>query len=87
MKEWKICTFEEVLDEIPLSREAWTRLSDLPEAEYAAAVRKELKWPEGFLEKLRGKPLEEQMTYYRVVETVCRSKTARGALIRRPNRE
>lgn len=80
MKEYKIFTFEEVKDYIWLSREAWSRVRSAPKEEYVQALRREFTWPEGFLEQLKGKPLEEQMRCYRIVETEHHSRTAYGEI-------
>ncbi len=78
MKEYKIFTFEEILDEVRLTQEAWARVKSAPEGEYAQAVLREITWPEGFLEQLKGKELSEQMSYYRIVEEEHYSRTAYG---------
>lgn len=82
MAEYKIFTFEEAADRVGLSEEAHRRVRDrLKEGDSLAdAVRRECSWPEGFLEQLKGRPLEEQMEYYRIVETECRSRTAYGEI-------
>lgn len=80
MKEFKILSFEEVKDYIWMTRDAWTRVRSAPEEEYLDALRREFTWPEGFLEKLRTMPLEEQMACYRVVETRTHSRTAYGEI-------
>lgn len=80
MKEYKIFTFEEIADRVGLTEDAHSRVREhlrngIPMAE---AVRMECSWPEGFLEHLKGKPLEEQMACYRIVETTYHSRTAYG---------
>lgn len=80
MKEYKILTFEEVKDYIWLSREAWDRVRSAPKEEYIQALRREFTWPEGFLEQMKGKSLEEQMRCYRIVETAHHSRTAYGEI-------
>ena len=80
MKEYKTYTFEQIADCVGLSEEAHSRVrARLKEGvPLAEAVRAELTWPEGFLEYLKGKTLEEQMACYRIVETSCHSSTAYG---------
>lgn len=78
MKEYKIFSFDDIVDVIGLSQEAWERVRSAPREEYKEAIRRELKWPEGFLDHLKGKPLQEQMEYYRIVEETCHSRTAYG---------
>ena len=82
MKEYKIFTFEEVADRIGLTEEAHRRVRERKSAgmSEAEAVRAECSWPEGFLEHLKGKTIEEQMAYYRIVETTCQSRTAYGEI-------
>ena len=80
MKEFKILSFEEVKDYIWLTRDAWDRVRSASKEEYLDALRREFTWPEGFLEKLRTMPLEEQMRCYRVVETRSHSRTAYGEI-------
>ena len=80
MKEYKIFTFEEMFDKLGMPEEFWLRVLKLPKAEQIEAARKEITWPEGFLEKLKGKSLEEQMKYYRIVEKEYHSRTAYGEI-------
>lgn len=82
MKEYKIFTFAEVADCVGLSEEAHRRVRERKHAGMteAEAVRAECSWPEGFLEQLKGKTIEEQMAYYRIVETTCQSSTAYGEI-------
>ena len=80
MREYKILSFEDTVDHFGVSREVWLKIRNLPREEYIQAVRETLTWPEGFLEQLKGMPLEEQMSHYRIVETVCRSRTAYGEI-------
>ena len=80
MKDLKILTFEEVFETLGMSRDFWSRTAAMTTKECMAEARKELHWPEGFLEMLKGKPLEEQMEYYRVVEETYRSRTAYGEI-------
>lgn len=78
--EYKTYAFEQIIDDVRLSQEAWDRVKSAPKEEYIEAVRRELTWPEGFLEKLRGKSLEEQMKYYCIVEEEYHSRTAYGEI-------
>ncbi len=80
MKEYKIVTFEESIKYVRLTREAWDRVKAVPKEEYSDAVRREFSWPEGFLDSLRGKTIQEQMQCYRIVEEVFRTKTAYGEI-------
>jgi len=80
MKDYKIFTFAESVDDMWLSREAWDRVRAVPREERVEAMRREYTWPEGFLEKLRGKTLEEQMACYRIVEEEHYSRTAYGEI-------
>ncbi len=80
MKEYKIFTFEEVKDYIWLNEEGWRRVKNAPADQRVQVMRQEFTWPEGFLEKLKNKPLEEQMGYYRIVETEHYSRTAYGEI-------
>lgn len=80
MKDYKIFTFDEIVDSVGLREEEWERVRSVPYEQRNAAIRRELTWPEGFLEKLKGKPLEEQMRYYRIVEEEYRSRTAYGEI-------
>lgn len=78
MKAFKIFTFEEVKEYVWMSRDAWSRVRSAPKEEYVQAMRREFSWPDGFLEQLQGKSLEEQMGYYRIVEEAHYSRTAYG---------
>lgn len=80
MKEYKIVSFEEVKDCIWLSAEGWARVRAVSEEERLDALRREFTWPEGFLAQLKGKSLEEQMQYYRIVEETHHSRTAYGEI-------
>lgn len=80
MEELRIVTFEEVFESLGMPGDFWRSVSGLSKEEQIKAARKALTWPEGFLEKLNGKPLEEQMEYYRVVTTSCYSRTAYGEI-------
>lgn len=80
MKEYKIFSFDEIVDQIPLSDEEWNRVRSVPYEERSEAIRREQHWPEGFLEQFKGKTLEEQMGYYRIVESRCYSSTAYGEI-------
>lgn len=82
MKEYKILSFEEVKDYIWLTRDAWSRVRSAPKEEYIQALRREFTWPEGFLDQLQGKSLEEQMRCYRIVETSYHSRIAYGEITR-----
>lgn len=82
MKEYKLFTLEEVKDYVWLSEEGWRRVRNAPEDERVQVMRREFSWPEGFLEQLKNKPLEEQMGYYRIVETAHYSRTAYGEITR-----
>ena len=80
MKEYKTFTFEEIADMVGLSEDAHSRVRERLRAGtgLAEAVRMECFWPNGFLEYLKGKSLEERMDCYRIVETECHSRTAYG---------
>lgn len=80
MKEYKIFTFEEMFEHLGMPSEFWRRTRDLSKEECMEEARRELTWPEGFLEKLKGKPLEEQMKYYRIVSHEYYSRTAYGEI-------
>lgn len=80
MEQLKICSFAECPDVIGLTREAWTRVRSFPAEEREAAMHREFTWPEGFLEHLKGKTLEEQMACYRIVEDHHYSRTAYGEI-------
>ena len=86
MKEYQKFSFEEILEAVRLSREGWRRVYSAPKEEYCEAVRREFSWPEGFLEALKGKSLEEQMGYYRIVKEEYHSRTAYGE-VTKENRE
>ena len=77
---YKTYTLEQVIDDIRLPRESWDRLKNVPKEEYTQAVKRELTWPEGFLDKLRGKRIEEQMKYYCIVEEEYTSRTSYGEI-------
>ncbi len=74
----KIERLDDVLDSVRLPREAWKRVDAADDRK--SAILKELSWPEGFLESLAGKPLEEQMQAYRIVEDEVHSRTAYGEI-------
>ncbi|MBP3372576.1 MAG: hypothetical protein J6L88_08645 [Clostridia bacterium] len=76
MKDIKIVSYEDIKDNIRLTSEAWSRVYAVEDRD--AALRAELYWPEGFLDSLRGKSLEQQMACYRIVEEEHRSRTAYG---------
>ncbi len=40
----------------------------------------EIKFPEGFKEKLIGKPIEEQMELYRISESICFTNLSYGEI-------
>lgn len=80
MNDLTILTFEEVFETLGMSMDFWNRVAGLSKKEQIQEARRELTWPEGFLEMLKGKPLEEQMEYYRVVEESYHSRTAYGEI-------
>ncbi|MBE6038426.1 MAG: hypothetical protein E7218_04405 [Anaerofustis stercorihominis] len=82
MKEYKIFTFEEIAERVGLTQEENSRVKErvAEGLSLTDAIRPECRWPEGFLEKLKGKSLEEQMKYYRIVETVHTGRTAYGEI-------
>lgn len=80
MKDIKIVSFKECSEYIWLSQEGWSRVRSVPAEERLDALRREFTWPEGFLEMLKGKTLEEQMSYYRIVEEEHYSRTAYGEI-------
>ena len=89
MKEYKIFTFEEIADSVGLTEEAHRRVRERVKAgaTWPEAIRAECTWPEGFLEQLKGKSLEEQMAFYRIVETRCHSRTAYGEVTKENKHE
>ena len=82
MKDYKMYTFEEIVDEICLGKKAQENVQKRLDAGMSKvdAVRVEIFWPEGFLESLKGKTLEEQMESYRIIQTCCRESTAYGKI-------
>lgn len=82
MKEIKIVSYKDVEEEIGMPIQFWERTSDLSAEEKKAAKRRELEegWNKDFLAALKGKSLEEQMEYYRIVKCKSYSKTAYGEI-------
>lgn len=80
MKEYKIFSFEEIADSVGLSEEEHRNVRNRGDMDIKEAIRRQLSWPEGFLEKLRGKTIEEQMSFYRIVEEEHYSRTAYGEI-------
>ena len=82
MNEIKIVSYKDIEDRIGMPTEFWERTSGLNADERNAAMRKEKesKWNKNFLAAMKGKTLEEQMDYYRIVEHAHHSKTAYGQI-------
>lgn len=80
MQEYKTYNLYDLIDNIPMSREEWDQIRALPNEERPQAIINLQHWPEGFLEKLKGLPLQEQMKYYRIVEEEHFSRTAYGEI-------
>jgi len=80
MREYKIFSIDDIIGRVGMPEEFWRKTSSLSEEERNKAVRAALTWPDGFLEKLTGRPLEAQMDFYRIVETEVRSRTAYGEI-------
>lgn len=82
MKDMKIVTYKEIEDKIGMSTEFWNKTRGMSDEERKTLLRQELEaeWNKDFLAALKGKTLEEQMEYFRIVETEYRSSTAYGEI-------
>lgn len=82
MKEIKTVTYKEIEDGIGMPDAFWYRVRGKSLEEKMAAMRQELEssWNKDFLAALKGKSLEEQMEYYRIVEHKYYSRTAYGEI-------
>ena len=82
MEKLKVVSYKDVEDRVGMPQEFWDRIRGLPAAEHLEAVRQEIesKRNREFEAVLRGKPLEEQMEYFRMVNQSCYSSTAYGEI-------
>lgn len=82
MKQIKIVSYNDIENEIRMPIEFWDSICRLSDEEQKTAIRREVEsyLNKDFLAALKGKSLEEQMEYYRIVESKYYSKTAYGEI-------
>ncbi len=82
MTEIRTVTYKDIEDNIGMPAEFWESIRNLTAGERKDALYREVMsgLNKEFLGSLKGKTLEDQMDYYRIVETHYHSRTAYGEI-------